>query len=173
MSAASASSRVMDRHRDAARDDRLELAARQRAAAQVVEELLERKAHRRLRSCRAAAMWPQTEIELGAGALRVAEAEHSCTTSAPLMRMCGTAASVSTLLIVVGMPNTPATAGNGGLMRGLPRLPSSEFISAVSSPQMYAPAPRCTHDVDPSCPLPIAFVPRVPAAYASVDAPPP
>ena len=64
--------------------------------------------------------------------------------SAPLFRMCGTAASVSTLLIVVGWPNTPATAGNGGLMRGLPRRPSSEFISAVSSPQMYAPAPLCT-----------------------------
>jgi len=46
------------------------------------------------------------------------------------------AASVSTLLIVVGMPNTPTAAGNGGLIRGLPRLPSSEFISAVSSPQM-------------------------------------
>ncbi len=54
----------------------------------------------------------------------------------PRMRMAGTAASVSTLLIVVGMPNNPATAGNGGLMRGLPRRPSIEFISAVSSPQM-------------------------------------
>ena len=64
--------------------------------------------------------------------------------SAPLFRMCGTAASVSTLLIVVGWPNSPATAGKGGLMRGLPRRPSSEFISAVSSPQMYAPAPLCT-----------------------------
>ena len=58
--------------------------------------------------------------------------------------MCGTAASVSTLLIVVGMPKTPATAGNGGLIRGLPRFPSIEFIIAVSSPQMYAPAPRCS-----------------------------
>src|SRR5690348_18470300 len=60
----------------------------------------------------------------------------------PRLMMCGTAASVSTLLIVVGFPNTPATAGKGGLIRGLPRLPSIEFISAVSSPQMYAPAPR-------------------------------
>src|SRR4051795_2662687 len=65
--------------------------------------------------------------------------------SAPLLRMCGTATSVSTLLIVVGCPKTPATAGNGGLIRGLPRRPSSEFMRAVSSPQMYAPAPRCTH----------------------------
>jgi hypothetical protein len=50
--------------------------------------------------------------------------------------MCGTAQTVSTLLIVVGWPNAPTTAGNGGLMRGWPRRPSSEFISAVSSPQM-------------------------------------
>src|SRR5437667_327051 len=58
----------------------------------------------------------------------------------PFVRMGGTAASVSTLLIVVGSPNTPKAAGNGGLMRGLPRFPSIEFIMAVSSPQMYAPA---------------------------------
>ncbi|MND06390.1 hypothetical protein D3C83_277370 [compost metagenome] len=50
--------------------------------------------------------------------------------------MCGTAHSVSTLLIVVGMPKSPAAAGKGGLIRGLPRLPSIEFIRAVSSPQM-------------------------------------
>src|SRR3954468_15676642 len=83
--------------------------------------------------------------------------------SAPLFRMCGTAASVSTLLIVVGCPNRPATAGNGGLIRGLPRRPSSEFMSAVSSPQMYAPAPRCTHTFT-VLPLPMAFLPRMPAA---------
>src|SRR5437899_3045702 len=51
------------------------------------------------------------------------------------------------------MPNTPAAAGKGGLIRGLPRLPSIEFMRAVSSPQMYAPAPppaqtRLLHDVD-------------------------
>ena len=56
--------------------------------------------------------------------------------AAPRWTMGGTAASVSTLLIVVGMPNTPRSAGNGGLMRGLPRFPSIELISAVSSPQM-------------------------------------
>ena len=70
--------------------------------------------------------------------------------------MCGTAASVSTLLIVVGWPNTPETAGNGGLIRGLPRRPSSEFISAVSSPQMYAPAPLCS-TTSMRLPVPIAF----------------
>src|SRR3954469_7444123 len=89
--------------------------------------------------------------------------------SAPLLRMCGTATSVSTLLMVVGCANTPATAGNGGLMRGLPRRPSSEFMSAVSSPQMYAPAPRCTQTLT-VLPVPIAFLPRMPAAYASLIA---
>src|SRR5215212_11119473 len=82
--------------------------------------------------------------------------------SAPLFRMCGTAASVSTLLIVVGCANRPATAGNGGLMRGLPRRPSMEFIIAVSSPQMYAPAPLCTQ-MSIRLPDPIAFLPMMPA----------
>src|SRR5512145_2668454 len=83
--------------------------------------------------------------------------------SAPLLMMCGTAASVSTLLIVVGMPKTPDTAGNGGLMRGFPRFPSIEFMSAVSSPQMYAPAPLCTHTLI-VLPEPIALGPMMPAA---------
>ena len=56
--------------------------------------------------------------------------------AAPFATMCGTTASVSTLLMVVGQPKSPAAAGNGGLIRGFPRLPSIEFISAVSSPQM-------------------------------------
>jgi hypothetical protein len=47
---------------------------------------------------------------------------------------CGTA-SVSTLLIVVSRPNRPAAAGMA-FDAGLPRLPSMEFMSAVSSPQM-------------------------------------
>src|SRR6185312_6485044 len=76
--------------------------------------------------------------------------------SAPRTRMCGTAASVSTLLIVVGCANTPETAGNGGLIRGLPRLPSIEFIIAVSSPQMYAPAPLCI-TMSIRLPVPMAF----------------
>src|SRR5207244_10515591 len=78
--------------------------------------------------------------------------------AAPRLMMGGTAASVSTLLIVVGSPNNPAAAGNGGLIRGLPRLPSIEFIRAVSSPQMYAPAPRCRW---------ILMSPNTPAAFAS------
>ena len=56
----------------------------------------------------------------------------------------GTQQSVSTLLMTVGRANAPAIAGNGGLFRGQPRLPSSASSNPVSSPQMYAPAPRCT-----------------------------
>lgn len=56
--------------------------------------------------------------------------------STPFAKMAGTLHSVSTLLTQVGLPHTPALAGNGGLERGLARRPSSELISAVSSPQM-------------------------------------
>ena len=43
---------------------------------------------------------------------------------------------VSTLLTTVGAPKRPLMAGNGGLRRGQPRLPSSELSRPVSSPQM-------------------------------------
>ena len=52
-----------------------------------------------------------------------------------------TAAIVSTLFTTVGQPHNPATAGKGGLIRGLPRLPSNDSNSAVSSPKIYAPPP--------------------------------
>jgi len=48
----------------------------------------------------------------------------------------GTAAKVSVLLMVVGLPYRPKLAGNGGLYLGRPFLPSSDSRSAVSSPQM-------------------------------------
>ena len=54
--------------------------------------------------------------------------------SAPCSMMSGTLQSVSTLLTAVGQPYRPATAGNGGLMRGCARFPSSDSMSAVSSP---------------------------------------
>src|SRR5579885_849714 len=54
----------------------------------------------------------------------------------PLSMMLGTEAKVSVLLTVVGRPKAPYTAGNGGLKRGMPFLPSSDSSSAVSSPQM-------------------------------------
>ena len=54
----------------------------------------------------------------------------------------GMLARVSTLLSTVGFFQSPDTAGNGGRGRGMPRLPSMEVMSAVSSPQTKAPAPR-------------------------------
>ena len=54
----------------------------------------------------------------------------------PRSRMCGTFTSVSTLLITVGLPNSPDSTGKGGLLRGSPRYPSIELKIAVSSPQM-------------------------------------
>ena len=61
--------------------------------------------------------------------------------AAPFSRMALTAASVSTLLMLVGLPNRPALAGKGGRDRGMPRLPSILCMSEVSSPQTKAPAP--------------------------------
>ena len=69
--------------------------------------------------------------------------------AAPSSMIGGIVAIVSTLLTTVGEPYRPAIAGNGGFVRGWPRLPSSDSSSAVSSPQMYAPAPRCTTIVTP------------------------
>src|SRR5579863_3573534 len=57
--------------------------------------------------------------------------------SSPPSLMIGTTAAIdSTLFTTVGQPYSPAIAGNGGLIRGLPRLPSSDSSKAVSSPQM-------------------------------------
>src|SRR5687767_8483231 len=113
-------------------------------------------------------MFPQTEYSL-VPVLFGLDNDIFLYQSAPFIRIGIAAISVSTLLIVVGMPNTPDTAGNGGLMRGLPRLPSREFIRAVSSPQMYAPAPLCTH-TSTRLPEPMAFLPMTPARRASSQA---
>src|ERR1700676_1373816 len=56
--------------------------------------------------------------------------------AAPLRMMVGTEAKLCVLLMVVGLPNKPKFAGNGGLKRGLPGLPSRDSSSAVSSPQI-------------------------------------
>ena len=53
--------------------------------------------------------------------------------SPPLRMIDGTEAKVSVLLIVVGLPYTPYWAGNGGLNRGSPFLPSRDSMSAASS----------------------------------------
>ena len=60
----------------------------------------------------------------------------SCHQSPPRSMIVGTQAIVSTLLTIVGHENSPTTAGNGGLRRGCPALPSIDSIMAVSSPQM-------------------------------------
>ena len=52
-------------------------------------------------------------------------------------------------------------AGNGGFERGCPRLPSSDSSRPVSSPQMYAPAPRW---------MTISTSPRIPASRACMRA---
>ncbi len=61
--------------------------------------------------------------------------------SAPLEIITGIFASVSTLLITVGLSQRPFTAGKGGRGRGMPLLPSIEASKAVSSPHTKAPAP--------------------------------
>ncbi|MNW57992.1 hypothetical protein D3C74_358320 [compost metagenome] len=83
--------------------------------------------------------------------------------SEPSLTIAGTLAIDSTLLTTVGRAYRPATAGNGGLRRGWPRSPSSESSSAVSSPQMYAPAPAWTV-TSRSKPEPWMSLPRYPAA---------
>src|ERR1019366_2338152 len=55
--------------------------------------------------------------------------------SAPLRMIGGMFARVSTLLISVGQPQRPLSAGKGGRGRGGPRLPSIEAMRVVSSPQ--------------------------------------
>src|ERR1700742_3205842 len=77
--------------------------------------------------------WPETENiavppELGG--------PRPANQAAPLFMMVGTEAKLCVLLMVVGLPKSPKFAGNGGLKRGLPGLPSSDSSKAVSSPQM-------------------------------------
>src|SRR3954470_22565166 len=81
----------------------------------------------------------------------------------PFRRIVGADAKLCVLLIVVGAPYRPNAAGNGGLKRGLPCLPSSESSSAVSSPQMYAPAPTAVKR-SKSTPDPRMFLPNNPAS---------
>src|SRR2546428_14015115 len=53
----------------------------------------------------------------------------------------GTAQSVSTLLITVGLPQRPASTGNGGRGRGSARPPPTHPRRARASPPAKAPAP--------------------------------
>ena len=71
---------------------------------------------------------------------------------------------VSTLLTIVGAMYRPLAAGkNGGFRRGMPRLPSSDSMRAVSSPTMYAPAPQC-RTMSTLKSVPRMFLPTSPAA---------
>ena len=89
--------------------------------------------------------------------------------AAPWLRISGTVASVSTLLMTVGLPHNPDSAGNGGLGDGMPRRPSIEAMSAVSSPHTNAPAPSMTFR-QKRMPVPMQLSPRMPAAVASATA---
>ncbi len=83
--------------------------------------------------------------------------------SAPFRRINGRLPSVSTFWMIVGLPQSPQTAGNGGRGRGIPRRPSIEAISAVSSPQTNAPAPRLMVRSKEN-PEPSMFSPRRPSS---------
>ncbi len=89
--------------------------------------------------------------------------------AAPCARIQGTVASVTTLLMTVGRPNSPAIAGSGGLARTMPRLPSIESSIAVSSPHTYEPAPMRTSRLKRR-PLPPTSSPSQPAAVAAAIA---
>ena len=79
------------------------------------------------------ATWPDRQNSFGPVEPSVPIAAYA---APPIRRRSGTLASVSTLLTTVGLPNSPTSTGNGGLLRGSPRLPSIDSKRAVSSPQM-------------------------------------
>ncbi len=81
--------------------------------------------------------------------------------AAPLETIGATLYQVSTLLMLVGLPYRPLLAGNGGRVRGRPEWPSSEAMSAVSSPQTKAPAPSMV-SMSNVKPRPRTFSPRTP-----------
>src|SRR5690606_34304962 len=85
--------------------------------------------------------------------------------AAPFKMICGTFAYVSTLLLLLGLPQTPFTEGKGGRGCGSPRPPMIEEINAVSSPQTNAPAPTRTSRSNEKS-LPRMFLPRSPNSRA-------
>ena len=104
--------------------------------------------------------------ELGAGARpRAATGEGR----SPRTTIQGTAHRVSTLLTAVGRRPRPSCAGYGGRTWAPPRAPSSDAISAVSSPATYDPAPTAT-STSKSIPDPWTSRPRCPCARASATA---
>ena len=111
----------------------------------LLDDLLQRRAERQLVHAGPACTWPLTPKSVLPVLFSVPSALNH---SAPLRMITGTCDIVSTLLTVVGQPHSPETAGNGGRLRGWPFLPSIDSIMPVSSPQMYAPAPRVHVDVE-------------------------
>ena len=85
--------------------------------------------------------------------------------SPPFTIIQATLAYVSTLLIFVGFCQYPFCAGKGGFSLGIPLSPSSEAISAVSSPQTNAPAPALIL-ISKSYPDSKMFLPRKPFSLA-------
>ena len=65
-----------------------------------------------------------------------------------MSRMWGALAIVSALLMTVGPPYSPTTAGKGGLMRGTPRLPSSDSMSADSFADLVGAGTGLGDDVE-------------------------
>lgn len=57
--------------------------------------------------------------------------------SPPRRQISGATATVSTLVTVVGQPNRPISAGNGGFKRGFPCLPSNDSINAFSKQNQF------------------------------------
>src|ERR1700731_268157 len=83
--------------------------------------------------------WPEMQNTLPPEFFgRPSELNHA----APRRMMVGATAMLSTLFTVDGQPYNPTAAGNGGFSRGRPFLPSRLSSNPVSSPQIYAPAPR-------------------------------
>ena len=85
----------------------------------------------------------------------------SANQAGPLETIGATLYQVSTLLMLVGLPQRPFWAGKGGRGRGRPAWPSSEAMSAVSSPQTKAPAPS-TSSMSKLKPRPRMFSPSMP-----------
>ena len=77
--------------------------------------------------------WPDTQNSFGPVEPSVPMVAYA---RPPLRRISGTLTRVSTLLTAVGLPNSPISTGNGGLLRGSGRPPSIDSNSAVSSPAM-------------------------------------
>ena len=116
----------------ATEQDRPDLAATGHAAGQL-DEVAQRRPELDLVDARAGDVAGQAEELRPGRALGPDPGERLAAVGARCAR---TFASVSTLLTTVGLPNSPTSTGNGGLLRGSPRLPSIDSKSAVSSPQM-------------------------------------